>query len=865
MTDKPQRSGWYLKTNINELDYLFDETGYSKGNKDARGIRLPSFHPIDLGSSKERYFSSLVITGPPGMGKTILALNILSKMSLHYYGAESNQVLKKHNILDQQSLFGVYCSFEQNRDTIKNTAEAFGWTKNNEFIDVDQNLILRKERLAQKPSRTLILPKFLPRRQLGPLPGGEQIFIQRIQTIGKLLSELEQLDIRAEEGETSRQPAASPEHSLSEYQGKILATVFDSLNVFGDSPLSRDQLDLLLRTLQKHSMLAIFLVEKPLVITGSASDMMMSDIKYLADICLELDWMDIEGYKTKSMILTKSRNQRHVFGYHPYKIRAAEYEIKSPQFTESKTQISSVPALPPRTRDPGFVIYPSLDTQLARAYVLLGKDENLPAIDGTSLNKVIDDVIQDERSRNKIRDTLNNENVTTIEDISDNLSRLPEGTITQEQVKRIITKLNPKISTGICGLDYLIDPPPRTTLNELASSKWIESTPLDESSGAAPIGPKSEPTLFFRSNMLQALDAGSIKPFRLYLGRGTLTVTEDPLPTTIHQLRIDDIVYREEGKSLVAESGIRIGHCLALRGPRATHKLVIGFNFLLEALRQGESALLINLGNAIHVDKIAQSIRNKGGFNNPNLHLHKLTTHPSEATQQGGKARMADKVIINRYIISPKKQETPTAQLVILNFRPGKLLPQEFFDKIVDEIDLYHSFAESLRLTTSKKGSADEPTPSIAPFSRVLFNSTAHLALRYPLMVKEKLIIPALVDFFKIHDLTSMFIAVEQPGVDEMNEILCVAADIVVTTCHPGANDMKVEIDSMLLAPQSNEEHIMVFAENITGKRYIRQVGFIKINDDEPKKEVTIDVLEHRINPNQGRPTKTDPASEGGM
>jgi hypothetical protein len=98
---------------------------------------------------------------------------------------------------------------------------------------------------------------------------------------------------------------------------------------------------------------------------------------------------------------------------------------------------------------------------------------------------------------------------------------------------------------------------------------------------------------------------------------------------------------------------------------------------------------------------------------------------------------------------------------VIAGFRPGCITPEEFLNIIK-------------KLIKSEDG---EPL-----FSRVLFVSTAHIRLRFPLLEKEELFIPALIDLFKSERIVSIFIDIEGDGAnDDVSYGLASLADYLIS------------------------------------------------------------------------------------
>lgn len=82
-------------------------------------------------------------------------------------------------------------------------------------------------------------------------------------------------------------------------------------------------------------------------------------------------------------------------------------------------------------------------------------------------------------------------------------------------------------------------------------------------------------------------------------------------------------------------------------------------------------------------------------------------------------------------------------KMVIASFRPGCITPEQFIYSISKILDGGN-------------------------FSRILFNSTAHLGMRYPLLKSDSLFIPSLIDLFKSKNVVSIFIDPKSEGSDKL-------------------------------------------------------------------------------------------------
>jgi hypothetical protein len=112
--------------------------------------------------------------------------------------------------------------------------------------------------------------------------------------------------------------------------------------------------------------------------------------------------------------------------------------------------------------------------------------------------------------------------------------------------------------------------------------------------------------------------------------------------------------------------------------------------------------------------------------------------------------------------------------LVVKGFRPGNITADDFIDQVLRIIGDPH----------------DPQSKTASRFERVVFDDVTQLHHRFPILDKTRLFIPTLIDMFKAHGLTSLFIAdVDDFEVSEYNAVvrdqdhgLGIIADQVIRT-----------------------------------------------------------------------------------
>jgi KaiC/GvpD/RAD55 family RecA-like ATPase len=122
----------------------------------------------------------------------------------------------------------------------------------------------------------------------------------------------------------------------TEYDSKIpprIGMVFiDSLNVFGEKLLSRDQLFRLFDLFKQYGVLGVFIVEEDEKSIYTQERTHHSEtIEYISDMVISLTVSEEEGYTFRYFEISKSRYQHQVYGKHPFKIYEPDKKTDEPR------------------------------------------------------------------------------------------------------------------------------------------------------------------------------------------------------------------------------------------------------------------------------------------------------------------------------------------------------------------------------------------------------------------------------------------------------------------------------------------------------------------------------------------------------
>lgn len=300
---------------------------------------------------------NIVIMGQPGTGKSTLALEMAMGFRVIQDPPTPSDSGGKDIKVDKKSATVIYFSLEQDRDSLIKRAHEIDLTKNEkENMDIraicikgpqspvdekylkklyKDNLELyktnKKEKSTKKDDNTanqnksnqpdksmnlVLMPILSPRplEQIGTL--GEEtshepsIFWKRLGEIRKLVEKLEK-------------------HCNGEQIPKLRMVIIDSLNVFGDKPITRYLIDQLFSFFSDRGLIGVFIAEDCELsnIEHREEPNLSPGIVNLADVVIRMSWKDEEGYTFRNIEIVKSRNTANVYGPQQMKIRDKGIEV----------------------------------------------------------------------------------------------------------------------------------------------------------------------------------------------------------------------------------------------------------------------------------------------------------------------------------------------------------------------------------------------------------------------------------------------------------------------------------------------------------------------------------------------------------
>ncbi len=275
---------------------------------------------LEIPSGKNPGSGNILIQGRPGTGKSILALQM----------AVAATIFPNHYI-------SIFFSLEEHPEAVLRRCMKLGWGNNvcsTKFLDqLDDSsppseIGRSLERLLTQPpkcpflqpsgegshrrhlepvdiNRKVLFPILSPRSISNPVSPQNGLFFERLRQIEKFLVGAKWL---------RQNPPGNPKDLLPE----IRMVCIDSLSVFGDRDLSREELYQIFDLFRRYEVIGVFTAEEPVASKSNESTTVM---EYLSDIVIRLREEEENGYALRFFEIKKSRFQHEIYGRHPLRLQ----------------------------------------------------------------------------------------------------------------------------------------------------------------------------------------------------------------------------------------------------------------------------------------------------------------------------------------------------------------------------------------------------------------------------------------------------------------------------------------------------------------------------------------------------------------
>jgi KaiC./DnaB-like helicase C terminal domain. len=310
------------------------------------GIRIPHYHgtdKIDEGSG------NIVISGKPGVGKSTMAFQFAAACASElnhgiavYFSldVEEKQIVKSMRHIDSELRINYLCDYPSAQNREWNEYDA----GSNEELEAMFRNVLYKDK-SHKIIPQIVFPKLSP-RGISPDTSAKEdfIFLQRIDELQKLLRAISTYNMRER----------TKEAELREPFVKLV--VIDSLDVFGERTLTREEINRLFMLFKQYGIIGIFTMGFVGYEFLNSEAAYKTAVTYQADVVIELKREFYNNYTCSYFEIIKSRHVRHVLGHHPYKVE--NYPIDE---EEKRTQYS----FPNKDLIKKILVFPSLHYRIS--------------------------------------------------------------------------------------------------------------------------------------------------------------------------------------------------------------------------------------------------------------------------------------------------------------------------------------------------------------------------------------------------------------------------------------------------------------------------------------------------------------------
>ncbi len=299
---------------------------------------------------------------------------------------------------------------------------------------------------------------------------------------------------------------------------------------------------------------------------------------------------------------------------------------------------------------------------------------------------------------------------------------------------------------------------------------------------------------------------------------------------------------------------IKHNSTIAINGPNGTHKLALGLNFAMGFRKCHEKeyshALVLNFGGS-------DDFNFKGiAWTQSNQDFHQIDGPFPEK----GVNYWRQKYWASEYYLSKNENRRVT----LLSFKIGQLTPEECFYIIESILTQNEAFDGAGRLLPLSKmlvereksvdSSGDITGKRQNPFTSVIISNTAEVSTGFPLLRKDLLFLPSLIDLFNTHELVTVCIGVENQNnalIQDANFTLSARADYRINLYH--YPEMEQLSDSIIYKNQEQlrklkrlkqniivrlkEQLISLVIDNVSGRHYSRQPRWLYVEENEVSNE----------------------------
>jgi KaiC/GvpD/RAD55 family RecA-like ATPase len=329
---------------------------------------------------------------------------------------------------------------------------------------------------------------------------------------------------------------------------------------------------------------------------------------------------------------------------------------------------------------------------------------------------------------------------------------------------------------------------------------------------------------------------------------------------------------------IINSSTISSNSSIAIVGPDGTHKLALGLNFAFGVRVNNYRKIARILANKN--DKILDIIPNEGQYLEPKVLIinfgsssdldfsgiawtdfnKNFSKIEKDHTQdEGNKIKFwhTNYQLKKNSVVGNNKPSLIRNRFnaVVTSFKVGQLTPEECFDVI------------EKRLRKEELLAQKDEYQKIFPFTSAIICNTAELCTGFPLLKKDPLFLPSLIDLFEAHRLVTIGLGIENEkdiGNQEANFALLARADYRIKLSHQPkveelSKDITCKIEELInkkddkeysnlfekyknrtlktknLKLGHEEQYVSLIIDNVTGRHYSRKPRWLSVSYDKKR------------------------------
>ncbi len=311
------------------------------------GIRTPHYSgekKMDEGSG------NIVISGKPGVGKSTLAFQFAAACASKFnegiavyfsLDVDEKQIVKSMKRSGGDLKINFLCDYPMEG----NGALLQSDTDSNEELETMFKNVLYKNK-ENKIIPQIILPKLSPRGISSDVGVEEDaIFLERISELQKLLRAV------------SIYNAGQRKKKIECREPMVKLVVIDSLDVFGERTLNREEISRLFMLFKQYGIIGVFTMGYVGYESLTSEALYRAAVTYQADVVIELKREFYNNYTCSYFEIVKSRYIRHVLGHHPYKVE--NYQMSDKENARNEFSFSNADTIKK------IVVLPSLHYRIS--------------------------------------------------------------------------------------------------------------------------------------------------------------------------------------------------------------------------------------------------------------------------------------------------------------------------------------------------------------------------------------------------------------------------------------------------------------------------------------------------------------------